>query len=97
MRTLTLLIFSGVLALSAADDKDSHKSGCLTKDSAGSYMLQSEDGKKVEVMGSEDLEKHSANHKVILHGSEKTHDGKTMFHVERVEHVSTSCSAPAKQ
>ncbi len=96
MRTLTLLIFSGVLALSAADGKkDGSMTGCLTKDEAGSYMLQSEDGKKVAVMGSADLEKHSANHKVKLHGSEKTHDGKTMFHVERVEHVSASCPAPA--
>lgn len=100
MRTLTLLLFSGVLALSAADDKKEGKmTGCLTKDAAGAYTLQSEDGKKVAVMGSADLEKHSANHKVTLHGSEKNQDGKTMFHVDQVEHVSASCSAapPAKQ
>lgn len=97
MRIPTLVLISALSAfLMAADDKENHKTmtGCLTKDSAGGYLLTSEAGKKVAVKGSADLDKHSANHKVTLHGKEKMENGKTMFHAERVEHVSDVCTVP---
>ena len=95
MRTLTFLLVPALFtALTAADDKKT-MTGCLTKDSAGGYELAADNGEKVMVMGGADLEKHSANHKVTLHGSQKTMDGKTVFQVEKVEHVASSCaSAP---
>jgi hypothetical protein len=84
-------------ALMAADDKKTTTmSGCLTKDADGGYELTADAGQKVKVTGPADLEKHSA-HKVVLHGSEKTLDGKTTFQAERVEHVAASCvAAPAR-
>lgn len=77
-------------------DKDKSKAvmtGCLTKGSAGEYTLTDETGKKVTVMGSADLEKHSANHRVSLHGSQKMENGQSTFQVEKVEHLANTCSA----
>ena len=98
MRTLTLIL---TLAMStfmmAADDaKSGNKvTGCLTKTTGGEYHLTDESGKKVTVAGSADLEKHAANHRVILHGTSKMEGGKTIFRVDRIEHVADSCVAPA--
>jgi len=80
--------------LATADDKgdkDKHVTGCLAKNVNGSYELTEKHGTKLTVMGSADLEKHAANHKVVLHGTRKTVDGQPAFQVERVEHVSDTC------
>lgn len=94
---MRLIKFLPILALSgflmAADDK-AKMTGCLTKNTSGEFTLTDTTGKKVTVMGPADLEKHAANHKVTLHGTEKTTDGKTVFHADRIEHVSNSCEAP---
>ena len=77
--------------------KETTMTGCLTKSgTAGEYTLTDEKtGTKTTVMGPDMLEKHSANHKVELTGTEATHDGKTMFHATKIKHISTSCT-PAK-
>jgi hypothetical protein len=99
MRTLTILTISAICSLvAAADDKKDMKmmTGCLTKDATGQYTLESA-GNRTPVRGTADLEKHSSNHKVTLHGSQKTTDGKTVFEVEKLEHVSDTCVAePAR-
>ncbi len=98
MRTLTFIL---TLAMStfmmAADDAKGGKklTGCLTKTTGGEYSLTDESGKKVTVAGSADLEQHAASHRVILHGTSKKEGGKSVFHVDRVEHVADSCVAPA--
>lgn len=78
----------------AADDK-TKMTGCLTTETSGEYTLTDTTGKKVSVIGPSDLKKH-ANHKVTLHGTEKTTDSKTVFHADRVEHVSDNCEAPTQ-
>jgi hypothetical protein len=83
--------------LMAADDKGAKMTGCLTKDASGEYVLASDTGERVTVKGASDLEKHSANHKVTLHGSQKTENGKVVFQADQVTHVANSCvAAPAK-
>jgi|SRR5687768_4846888 len=96
MRRLTCLLIAGVfsLGLAADDNKDGKMTGCLTKSAAGEYVLTNEAGEKVTVTGASDLEKHSANHTVTLHGSQKKDGDKTTFHAVRVEHVASSCTAP---
>ena len=72
--------------------------GCMNKDSSGGYTLTDEKtGAKTVVTGPSDLEKHSANHRVTLTGAEKTDtNGKTIFEVTKIQHVSTSCKAPSQ-
>ena len=100
MLKLTALLIPAMFSLLvAADDKDANAkmTGCLTKDAGGEYVLANETGEKVTVKSASDLEKHSANHKVTLHGTQKTQDGKTVFEASRIEHVANSCVAtPAK-
>jgi hypothetical protein len=72
--------------------------GCLSKDASGSYILADEtSGVKTTVTGPSDLEKHSANHKVTLTGATKTDaNGKSVFEVTKIQHVSASCKAPSQ-
>jgi hypothetical protein len=91
---LALTVSAMFACLTAADDKgnkDNHLKGCLSKSADGTFQLTEQSGAVMTVLGSTDLEKHSANHTVILHGTRKTEAGKTTFQVERVEHVSNSC------
>ena len=69
--------------------------GCLNKDTAGTYTLTDEKtGNKTTVSGSADLEKHSANHRVTLTGSTKSDaGGKAVFEVSKIQHMGTSCKA----
>jgi hypothetical protein len=67
--------------------------GCLTKDTSGSYTLTDTTGLKTTVTGAADLEKHSKNHKVTLTGTAKTDaSGKPVFEVTKLTHVSDTCS-----
>jgi len=68
--------------------------GCLTKDTGGTYLLTDASGLKTTVSGGADLEKHSSNHKVTLTGTAKTDaSGKAIFEVTKLTHVSDTCSA----
>ena len=98
MRKLTLFFVPAMFTfLMAADDKDAKMTGCLTKDASGEYVLANDAGERVIVKGASDLEKHSANHKVTLHGTQKTENGKIIFEAEHVTHVANSCvAAPPK-
>ena len=98
-------VFSIGLVAQDKDDKDKDKNtrdrvqqetltGCLSKDTAGGYSLTNEStGVKTTVTGSTDLEKHSANHKVTLTGTNKTDGGKSVFEVSKIQHISDSCKA----
>lgn len=79
------------------EGKETTITGCLTKSAnAGEYVLTDEKtGATTTVMGPSTLEKHSANHKVELTGTESTQGGKTMMHVSKIRHISDSCT-PAK-
>ena len=105
------LLLSGLSAgMYAQDDQDkkgqgerdrmsaSSLTGCLTKDAAGAYTLTDETtGVKTTVSGAADLEKHSANHKVTLTGAAKTGaDGRPVFEVSKIKHVSDTCKAPSQ-
>ena len=100
--TVTLLL-SALPALFAQAKDDSQRdrmketvlTGCLNKDSAGSFILTDEKtGAKMTVTGPSDLEKHSANHKVTLTGTAKTDaTGKSAFEVSKIQHVSPTCKA----
>jgi hypothetical protein len=96
MRKLVfLLTLTGLTAfIAVADDKtqsDKHATGCLVKKADGSFELTENMGAKMTVTGAADLEKHSANHTVTVHGKRKMVDGKAVFEAERVEHVSDKC------
>ncbi|MEO8368320.1 MAG: hypothetical protein ABI806_03905 [Candidatus Solibacter sp.] len=68
--------------------------GCLTKDTSGSYTLTDTTGLKTTVTGAADLEKHSKNHTVTLTGAAKTDaSGKSVFEVSKLMHVSDTCSS----
>jgi hypothetical protein len=66
--------------------KETAMTGCLSKSGTpGEYTLTDEKtGTTTTVMGPDALEKHSANHKVELTGTESTHDGKKMFHATKI-------------
>ncbi|MCU1233481.1 MAG: hypothetical protein JWP63_1448 [Candidatus Solibacter sp.] len=67
--------------------------GCLNKDTSGSYVLTDASGMKTTVSGAADLEKHSSNHKVTLTGMTKTDaSGKPVFEVTKLTHVSDTCT-----
>ena len=72
--------------------------GCLTKSTDGNYTITDDKtGVKTTVTGPADLEKHSANHKVTLTGTAKADaGGNQVLQVDKIKHVSTSCSAPTK-
>lgn len=69
--------------------------GCLTKSTDGNYTLTDDKtGVKTTVTGTADLEKHSGNHKVTLTGTAKTDaSGNQVFQVDKIKHISASCSA----
>jgi hypothetical protein len=72
--------------------------GCLSKDASGAYTLTDETtGVKTTVSGAADLEKYSSNNKVTLTGTAKTGaDGKPIFEVSKLKHVSDTCKAPGQ-
>jgi hypothetical protein len=94
---LTLAMSTFLMAADDARGDKTKMTGCLTKTTSGEYTLTDESGKKVTVTGAADLEKHSANHKVTLHGTQRTENGKTVFRVDRIEHVADSCVAPTAE
>jgi hypothetical protein len=72
--------------------------GCLTKDASGYTLADEKTGTKMTVTGPEDLEKHSANHKVSLTGMAKTdNSGKSVFEVTNIRHIAADCKAPSQQ
>jgi hypothetical protein len=94
---------STVFAQADSNQRDRQKNettmtGCLNKDSSGGYTLTDEKtGAKTTVTGTADLEKHSANHKVTLTGTEKPDAaGKKSFEVTKIQHISPSCTAPSQ-
>jgi hypothetical protein len=93
---LSLVISTFLLAADDAKDHKTKMTGCLTKTTSDEYMLVDASGKKISVLGSADLEKH-AMHKVTLYGTQKMENGKSVFQVDRVEHVSDTCVAPTGQ
>jgi len=75
------------------DGKEKTVTGCLNKGSnPGEYTFTDEKGTAMTVTGPATLEKHSANHKVELTGTESTQGGKTMLNVSKIRHISTDCS-----
>jgi hypothetical protein len=67
--------------------------GCLNKDTSGSYTLTDQSGLKATVTGAADLEKHSKNHKVTLTGTNKMDaSDKPVFEVTKLTQVSDTCS-----
>ena len=98
------LLLSGITLIFAQDQgRDRMKTetsitGCLNKDAAGGFTITDEKtGAKTSVTGAADLEKHSANHKVTLTGTSKTDaNGKAVFEVSKIQHVSPSCKAPTE-
>src|SRR5579871_3462596 len=68
--------------------------GCLNKaDTSGEYTLTDENtGSTTTVTGPSELEKHSANHRVELTGTESTVNGKPTLQVSKIHHLSTSCT-----
>jgi hypothetical protein len=98
------LLLSGLSTATFAQEKGDKKksetamTGCLTKDASGAYTLTDEKtGVKTVVTGPSDLEKHSANHRVTLTGATKADaSGTPVFEVSKIQHISTSCKAPAQ-
>jgi hypothetical protein len=103
---LACALFAG--SLCAQDPQESKRrdrtksettmTGCLTKDTSGNYTLTDEKtGTKTTVTGGSDLEKHASNHKVTLVGMTKNDaSGNPVFEVSKIQHVSTSCTAPSR-
>ena len=91
-------ICSGVALAQDPQKNETVITGCLNRDSSGAYTLTDEKtGAKTTVTGPADLEKHSANHTVTLTGTgKKDPNGKVMFEVTKIQHVSPSCKAPSQ-
>ena len=98
MALVITCVCSGVALAQDPQKNETTMTGCLNKDSSGGYTLTDEKtGAKTAVTGPPDLEKHSANHTVTLTGTEKKDpNGKVMFEVTKIQHVSTSCKAPSQ-
>lgn len=72
--------------------------GCLSKGSNGNYVLTDEKtGKQMNVTGTADLEKHSANHKVQLTGTENMTGGTATFNATSIKHISETCTPAASK
>ncbi len=71
--------------------KSMSMTGCLTKGEMENHysFFDKKTGKKMTVTGSPDLEKHSANHTVMLTGSRSA----KVFNVTALEHVAPTCEA----
>ncbi|MFN0171614.1 MAG: hypothetical protein ACKV22_34795 [Bryobacteraceae bacterium] len=101
-KTLAHVAALGVLcAVGWSDDKakaGQQVTGCLTKGAqAGEFILTDEkSGERMIAAGSPDLEKHAANHKVKVTGSREPGDGKQVFKVTSIEHVSDTCVPAVK-
>jgi hypothetical protein len=98
-------LFTGVMlaqgdAKTDKQGKNEHTTitGCLTKASDGNYTITDEKtGKQITVTGPSELDKHAANHKVQLTGTENTSGGTTTFIATSVKHISETCTpAPPK-
>jgi hypothetical protein len=102
---VSVMLLAGLVATGLAlDDQDAKgtkkgkettMTGCLSKgDTAGTYVLTDQKtGKKVEVTGTPDLEKHSANHTVKITGMRSMEQGKAVFNATKLEHISETCEA----
>jgi len=77
-------------------EKQTTRTGCLTKtETAGEYLLTEENtGAKLIVTGPAELDKHAANNRVRLTGTETKQDDKTVFEATKIEHLSQACAAP---
>lgn len=97
MMKIRVLLLTSVFLVTAAmaDDKpklasgkETEVTGCLTKgEPAGHYWLTTKSGRKIEVTGSADLEKHAQNHTVRLTGRRTS----KVFNATAVEHISETC------
>jgi hypothetical protein len=74
-RTLVLAMVCALVVLAApvapaqADDKEGTLTGCLNGgDTDGHFVLTTEDGQEVMVMGGDELAAHAENHEVELTG-----------------------------
>ena len=98
------VLFAGILlAQEPAKDSSNTKSqqettltGCLNKGPGqAQYVLTDQNtGNKTPVIGTSDLEQHSANHTVKLSGARTTDNGRPVFTATKVEHISATCAAP---
>jgi hypothetical protein len=90
-----LLLALGAFAQDApqpAKGKERTMTGCLNKgaDVAQHYLFTNQqNGRKLTVTGSADLEKHSANHTVKITGTMTN----KVFNVTKLEHVAATCEA----
>jgi hypothetical protein len=103
LMAVTLLLPANAVNIFAQEKGGKQKNettltGCLNKEAGDMYILTNETtGAKMAITGSSDLEKHSTNHKVSLTGTMKTDsNGKSVFEVSKIQHVSPSCKAPAQ-
>ena len=64
--------------------------GCLLEHQ-GSFIFTTQDGEQLDAIGSDKLDKHR-NHTVKITGYTSGEDGKNWFHVQKIKHVSSSCS-----
>jgi hypothetical protein len=96
LSALALPVFSQDPQKAPQDQRDrmaTTLTGCLSKDTSGSYTLTDTSGLKTTVTGAADLEKHSKNHTVTLTGTNKMDaSGKPVFEVSKLTHVSDTCS-----
>jgi hypothetical protein len=79
----------------AKKSKEMTYTGCLNKGERENHFsfTDLDTGKKLNVTGKADLQKHSANHTVKITG----HETAKVFNVTKVEHVSPTCEAkPSK-
>jgi hypothetical protein len=67
--------------------------GCLTKDTSGNYVITDDSGVKTTVTGSADLEKDSANHRVMITGTQSAGTtGAPTFQASKVQQIATTCT-----
>ena len=103
MKLVAIMVGLLFLAPAFADDKAGSKmiTGCLSKGtSADSFQFTDKStGKQINVVAapsataeSVNLEKHAMDHEVTLKGKYVTKNGKNMFEVTQIQHVSDTCT-----
>jgi hypothetical protein len=81
----------------AKSQQETTLTGCLNKGAGpAQYVLTDQStGNKTPVTGTSDLEQHAMNHTVKLTGGTRTDNGRAVFTVTKVEHISATCAAPS--
>ncbi len=98
--SLIRLVASALLLSGCCASETTKITGCLTKDTGGSYALTDDKSGVTTIIIFRGLHKHTphpTNHRVTLTGPSKTEtNGRSVFEVSTIQHVSVACKIGSK-